>query len=115
MSVAAAATSCASFDGDPTGRPTGSISAARPSKKRTRALPFETNFFDAVMSWHSLEHHYSPKATMREVARVLRPGGHGIFAVPSGNNRGLQMFGKYWGPLEAPRHLYHFTTDTLTR
>jgi ubiquinone/menaquinone biosynthesis C-methylase UbiE len=79
------------------------------------ALPFEDSFFDAVMSWHSLEHHYSPKATMQEVARVLRPGGYGIFAVPSGNNAGLRMFGRYWGPLEAPRHLYHFTAETLTR
>src|SRR5262249_41891980 len=78
-------------------------------------LPFDAEFFDAVMSWHSLEHHYSPKSTMREVARVLRAGGYGIFAVPSGNNVGLRMFKSYWGPLEAPRHLYYFTPDTLTR
>lgn len=78
-------------------------------------LPFEDNFFDAVMSWHSLEHHYSPKATLLEVMRVLRPGGYGIFAVPSGDNLGLRVFGSYWGPLEIPRHLYHFSKETLTR
>ncbi|MCU1278847.1 MAG: Methylase involved in ubiquinone/menaquinone biosynthesis, partial [bacterium] len=78
-------------------------------------LPFADNFFDAVMSWHSLEHHYSPRATMNEVMRVLRPGGHGIFAVPSGDNLGLRLFRSYWGPLEAPRHLYHFSKETLTR
>jgi SAM-dependent methyltransferase len=78
-------------------------------------LPFPDDHFDAVMSWHSLEHHYSPKATMREVMRVLRPGGYGIFAVPSGNSLGLRIFGSYWGPLEAPRHLYHFSKETLTR
>lgn len=78
-------------------------------------LPFPDGFFDAVMSWHSLEHHYSPKATMSEVMRVLRPGGYGIFAVPSGDNLGLKLFRSYWGPLEAPRHLYHFSTKTLTR
>jgi predicted SAM-dependent methyltransferase len=67
------------------------------------------------MSWHSLEHHYSPKATMKEVMRVLRPGGYGIFAVPSGDSLGLRIFRSYWGPLEAPRHLYHFSKLTMTR
>ena len=71
-------------------------------------LPFDDGFFDSTMSWHSLEHHYSPRATMREVARVMRPGGYGIFAVPSGDNVGLRMFRSYWGPLEVPRHLYYF-------
>lgn len=78
-------------------------------------LPFADDHFDAVMSWHSLEHHYSPKATIAEVMRVLRPGGYGIIAVPSGDSLGLRIFRSYWGPLEAPRHLYHFSTETLTR
>jgi SAM-dependent methyltransferase len=78
-------------------------------------LPFPDDYFDAVMSWHSLEHHYSPKATMNEVMRVLRPGGYGIFAVPSGDSLGLRLFRSYWGPLEAPRHLYHFSKRTMTQ
>ena len=67
------------------------------------------------MSWHSLEHHYEPKSSLREMLRVLRPGGYGIVAVPSGDNVGLSLFGANWGPLEAPRHLYHFTERTLSR
>jgi SAM-dependent methyltransferase len=78
-------------------------------------LPFDDDYFDAIMSWHSLEHHFSPKATLTEAARVLRPGGKGIFAVPSGDNLGMRMFRSYWGPLEAPRHLYFFTEQSLTR
>lgn len=76
-------------------------------------LPFPDAHFDAVMSWHSLEHHYSPSATMAEVRRVLKPGGKGIFAVPSGDSVGLRIFKTHWGPLEAPRHLYHFTEATF--
>jgi SAM-dependent methyltransferase len=78
-------------------------------------LPFDDNHFDAVMSWHSLEHHYSPKATMAEVFRVLRPGGYGIFAVPAAESVGLRLFKSYWGPLEIPRHLYYFTHEAMKR
>ena len=78
-------------------------------------LPFDDNFFDAVMSWHSLEHHYSPTATMAEVFRVLRPGGYGIFAVPAAESVGLRVFKSYWGPLEIPRHLYYFTHEAMKR
>jgi SAM-dependent methyltransferase len=78
-------------------------------------LPFEDDFFDAVYSWHSLEHHYSPSTTMAECSRVLRPGGYGVLAIPSGDSLGLRLLRGYWGPLEAPRHLYHFTKETLTR
>ncbi len=79
------------------------------------SLPYEDNFFDAVMSWHSLEHHFHPKDSLKEMARVLVPGGHGAVAVPTGDNLGFRIFKENWGPLEPPRHLYHFTKDTLAQ
>lgn len=79
------------------------------------SLPHDDRFFDAVMSWHSLEHHFHPKESLREMRRVLAPGGYGIVAVPTGDNLGLRLFKENWGPLEPPRHLYHFTKETLGR
>ena len=79
------------------------------------ALPLTDGQVDAVYSWHSLEHHYDPVATLREAFRVLRTGGRAIFAVPASDSLGLRIFRKYWGPLEIPRHLYHFTERTLSR
>ncbi len=79
------------------------------------SLPHPDNFFDAIMSWHSLEHHFHPKESLQEMNRVLTPGGYGIVAVPTADNLGFRLFKENWGPLEPPRHLYHFTEETLGR
>jgi predicted SAM-dependent methyltransferase len=45
-------------------------------------LPFQDNQFDLVLCNHVLEHIEDDKQAMRELYRVLRPGGLGIFQVP---------------------------------
>jgi SAM-dependent methyltransferase len=44
-------------------------------------LPYEANFFDAVLARDILEHLGAPWVTLREVYRVLRPGGVVIASV----------------------------------
>jgi len=41
-------------------------------------LPFETASFEAVLSSGTLEHVADPEASLREIQRILRPGGHFI-------------------------------------
>lgn len=41
-------------------------------------LPFEAASFDAVLSSGTLEHVTDPDASLREIHRILRPGGHCI-------------------------------------
>lgn len=50
------------------------------------ALPFASDSFDAVSALDVLEHVPSPRATLDEIARILRPGGWLVLSVP---NRGL--------------------------
>lgn len=47
-------------------------------------LEFESSEFDAVFSSHSLEHSFHLQRTFSEVARVLRPDGMLLMAVPLG-------------------------------
>jgi SAM-dependent methyltransferase len=47
-------------------------------------LPFAARSFDLVICHHALEHIADPAATLREVARVLQPGGQLYIAVPDG-------------------------------
>ncbi len=48
----------------------------------TRPLPFLDNTFDIVIASNVLEHLPNPEEAMKEYARVLRPGGRIIGAVP---------------------------------
>ena len=48
-----------------------------------RALPFEADAFDSLLSIQSIEHVPDPDRLLAEAARVLRPGGRAIFVTPN--------------------------------
>jgi SAM-dependent methyltransferase len=64
-------------------------------------LPFPNDFFDLILSHEVLEHVQDDAAALREMVRVLRPGGRMLIFVP---NRGypFETHGIYW------RGRYHF-------
>lgn len=53
---------------------------------RSDALPFPGGAFDVVVASWLLEHLDRPQDTLREVARVLVPGGRFIFITPNGRH-----------------------------
>jgi SAM-dependent methyltransferase len=50
-------------------------------------MPFSDNDFDVVFCNHVLEHVEDDKKAMREILRVLKPGGYAILQVPIDFNR----------------------------
>lgn len=71
--------------------------------------------FDCVIMSHVIEHLYDPRATMREVFRILRPGGVVLIKTPNLDTPERLFFGTYWLPYEAPRHILIFSGRTLAR
>jgi 2-polyprenyl-3-methyl-5-hydroxy-6-metoxy-1,4-benzoquinol methylase len=69
--------------------------------------------FDLVTLWHSLEHVPEPLGTLREVHRLLAPGGRVLVAVPNLESVSFRWFGADWFGLDVPRHLTHFTPGSL--
>lgn len=46
-------------------------------------LPFKKSSFDVVIGLEVLEHLYNPYEMMKEIRRVLRPGGYAIISMPN--------------------------------
>ena len=70
---------------------------------------------DCVTLWHVLEHLYDPCRWMEEVKRILKPGGKCIIAVPNAESADALFFGKEWAAMDVPRHLWHFSANTMVR
>lgn len=72
-------------------------------------------FFDCVTIWHVLEHVANPLQLLREVARVLKPGGFLYVEVPNAGGLAARTLRRAWLAYDVPHHLYHFTPDTLAK
>lgn len=67
---------------------------------------YASESFDLVLLFNVLEHLMSPIDTLREISRVLRPGGVLAVKVPSVDSLQFRVFGRRWQILcEAPRHV----------
>jgi SAM-dependent methyltransferase len=79
------------------------------------AAGYPAGLFDQVIVWHVLEHLRDPRGTLREVRRILRPGGRLVVAVPNFSSVQARWAGPAWFHLDPPRHLYHFPLGALRR
>jgi 2-polyprenyl-3-methyl-5-hydroxy-6-metoxy-1,4-benzoquinol methylase len=69
--------------------------------------------FDTVILNHVLEHVPSPSATLREIYRLLAPGGILLLHTPNLSSYQRRIFGPCWAGWHLPFHLYQFTPATL--
>jgi SAM-dependent methyltransferase len=79
------------------------------------AAGFADERFDTVVMSHALEHVREPIATLREVARVMRPGGALLLWLPNAASLEARVLRTRWIGYDAPRHLTTFDVATLTR
>lgn len=70
---------------------------------------------DLVVMQHVIEHVYDPVDTLKRIHRILRPSGIVTGELPNFRSWDAALFGKYWGGGHAPRHLFHFTPQTLKK
>ncbi len=69
--------------------------------------------FDLCVYWHVLEHLHDPAASLIAAGRALRPGGRLVVAVPHLDSVQARWARDRWFHLDLPRHLFHFTPESL--
>ena len=83
------------------------------------ALPFPDAAFQLVIVKHVLEHTEKPREALREIARVLRPGGGLFLAVPHGGYfkaRVNPATSRYFRPeVHGTEHFVYYEPVTLAR
>ncbi len=78
------------------------------------SLKFDNNKFNCIFASHVIEHLIDPVSTLKEIHRILKPGGIFIAAVPCVSHIKAVINGvkwKYYGP---PGHLWYFSRKTFS-
>jgi SAM-dependent methyltransferase len=69
--------------------------------------------FDAITMWSSLEHVHDPRRIVGAARDALRPDGILLVYVPNLASWSFDVFREGWLGLDLPRHLIHFTPESL--
>ena len=75
--------------------------------------PFPSEMFDVITCFDVLEHLFEPQQVMEKVTKWLKPGGIFFVQVPNIDSAEARVFGTYWHGLELPRHLFHYSPESL--
>lgn len=74
-----------------------------------------TDNFEVITLWHVLEHVHDLNGYAKRFFELLKPGGILMIAVPNADSFDAKKYGKYWAAYDVPRHLYHFTPETVKK
>jgi SAM-dependent methyltransferase len=69
--------------------------------------------YDVVTLQETIEHLLDPMADLKEIHRVLRPGGVLSITTPNFNSLAYKLVGREWSVLSPGEHLFYFTPQTL--
>ena len=78
-------------------------------------LEIPNDYFDHVIAYHSIEHVFDPKAVLKRLQDIIKPGGKIHMGVPNFNSFAGRAFRGYWDNLGVPIHPYVFTTASATK
>jgi len=75
--------------------------------------PYASARFDAVVMWDIIEHLIRPRQALKEVHRMLRPGGVVLISTDDANNWLPRSLGRRWWAISPPLHLCHFSRSGI--
>jgi len=69
--------------------------------------------FDAITLWHVLEHLHELNGSWQQFGRLLKDTGRLFIAVPNHQSYDASHYKAQWAAYDVPRHLWHFSPDSL--
>ena len=77
------------------------------------SLPSQS--FDVITMWHVLEHVHDLHPYMERLKELLSREGYLVIAVPNYTSTDARQYGNYWASYDVPRHLYHFSPQSMKK
>ncbi len=71
--------------------------------------------FDAITLWHVMEHIYPIKDRIPKFHDLLSKQGTLFVALPNMLSYDAKKYGQYWAAWDVPRHIYHFSPESVNR
>ncbi len=71
--------------------------------------------FDYITLWHVLEHIPDLMAFIEELKSKLKDDGRLFIAVPNFLSFDAKFYQNYWAAYDVPRHLWHFSPESIER
>ena len=78
-------------------------------------VELEPRSFDLVTMWDVIEHIPDTVTALREVRRLLAPGGKLLVETQNVDSRAAKVLGKNWQHYKHAEHIYHFNPTTIAR
>lgn len=91
----------------------------RSEEKGVMLLPdsgsLASDSFDVITMWHVLEHVPDLEEQILELQRLLKEDGLLVIAVPNFKSYDAYKYKKDWAAFDVPRHLWHFSRNSIER
>jgi 2-polyprenyl-3-methyl-5-hydroxy-6-metoxy-1,4-benzoquinol methylase len=71
--------------------------------------------FDCITMWHVLEHVHDLDGYLENIRALLAEDGTLIVAVPNSDSTDAKHYKEFWAAWDVPRHIYHFTRESMQR
>lgn len=97
----------------PAARTKASALIDKPVAQNLADIPNQT--FDVITLWHVLEHVHDLQITIAQITDCLKADGTLFFAVPNYLSPDSVYYRQHWAAYDVPRHLWHFSKDTMPR
>ena len=71
--------------------------------------------YDLIVMWQVFEHIDNPGDFLKDITGLLAKDGVIILEIPNRNSIGFKVAKKFWFHLDTPRHLFHYSYQSLNR